>query len=153
MTTTTRPSTRPDAVPHLALAAAVGAVTFMGAMVAGEWWGLNSSTDDAPATTWVDLAGYAGLVLAAAVLAVWLAVWARAGTLRRQAGVALGLAVAAVATIIGFWSGWPHVLGAAAMALALDHRRRLGSFSAVALTAFVLGAVSLAAATVLCVTG
>ena len=152
MTTTTRATTQPDAL-HPALAAAAGAITFVGAMVAGELSGLNSSTAESPATTWGDLAGYAGLVLAAAVLAVWLAVWARAGTLRRHAGVALGLAVAAVATIIGFWSGWPHVLGAVAMALALGHRRRLGSFSAVALTAFVLGAVSLAAATVLCVTG
>ena len=98
---------------------AVGAVNFVGAMVAGHCRGSTPSRRS-PATTWGDLAGYAGLVLSVAVLAVWLAAWARAGTPDRHAGVALGFAVAAVATFVGFWSGWPHIFAAVAVALALE---------------------------------
>jgi hypothetical protein len=140
-------------VLHPLAAASIVAVTFGATMVAGDVLNLNTDADNGPGTPLLEVAAYAGMVLAAASLAVWLAVRARAGAPRRVSGTALGLAIASAATFIGFWSGWPHVFAAVAVALSLDYRRRVGSFSGPAAVAFVLGTISFAATSVICLTG
>lgn len=150
--TTTVTSHRLD-VLHPVIAAATGAVTFGLTMTAGDAFGINSDSEGGAATTVLEIALYVGLVLTASLVAIWLGLRARAGSPRRLAGTALGLAIASAATFVGFWSGWPHVFGAVAVVLAIEHRRRVGSFSAAALSALVLGAIAFIAAAVTCLVG
>jgi hypothetical protein len=152
MSTITSSSHRLD-VLHPLLAAATGAVIFGLTMTAGEVYDLNADSAGGPATTTGEIALYAGIVVAAGVIAVWLGLRARAGSPRRLAATALGLSIAAAATYVAFWSGWPHVFGAVAVVLAIEHRRRVGSFSATTVIALVLGALALIAAAITCVLG
>jgi hypothetical protein len=152
MSTTTTASHRVD-VFHPVIAAAIGAITFGLTMTAGDAFGINPDPPGAPATTVLDIALYVGLVLAASLIAIWLGLRARAGSPRRLSATALGLAIASAATFVAFWSGWPHVFGAVAVVLAVEHRRRVGSFSAATLTALVLGATAFIASAVTCVLG
>lgn len=152
MTTLTTTSHRID-VLHPMVAATAGAVTFALAMTAGAVLDLNADDAGATATGWAGLALYAVLLLAAMLIAGWLGLRARAGAPKRLASTALGLAIAAAALFVVFWSGWPHVFAAVAAVLALEHRRRVGSFSTTAVAAFVVGAIVLFAATVTCVLG
>jgi len=122
-------------------------------MIAGDGFGLNSDSSDAPATTAGEIALYAVIVVAAGVIATWLGLRARAGSPQRLAGTALGLAIASAATFVIFWSGWPQVFGAVAIVLALEYRRRVGSFSASTVIALVLGAIALVAAAYTSVVG
>ncbi len=152
MTTLTTTSHRID-VLHPMVAATAGAVTFSLAMTAGAVFDLNAADAGDPATGWGDIAPYAVLVLAAMLIAVWLGLRARAGTPKRLAATALGLAIAAAALFVVFWSGWPQVFAAVAAVLALEHRRRVGSLSATAVAALVIGAVVFVASTITCVIG
>jgi hypothetical protein len=152
MTTVTTTSHRID-VLHPLTAAATGAITFGLTMTAGEAFGLNSDPEGGPPTTSLDIVLYVGLVLAASVIAAWLGLRARAGSPRRLSATALGIAIASAATFVGFWSGWPHVFGAVAVVLAVEHRRRVGSFSAATVTALVLGAIAFIASATICVLG
>ncbi|GAA1576704.1 hypothetical protein GCM10009789_32720 [Kribbella sancticallisti] len=152
MSTATTTSHRID-VLHPLIAAAIGAITFGLTMTAGEVFDLNSETDGGEATTWSEIALYAGIVAGAIVIAVWLGLRARAGSPKRLSATALGLAIASAVTFVAFWSGWPHVFGAVAVVLAVEHRRRVGSFSAATLTAVVLGAVAFVAAAITCLFG
>jgi len=122
-------------------------------MTAGEVFDLNADPGDGPAVTALDIAAYAGLVGAAALVAVWLGLRARAGSPRRLSGTALGLAIAAAVTFVAFWSGWPHVFGAVDVVLAIEHRRRVGSWSGTTLAALLLAATTLVVAAVSCVIG
>jgi hypothetical protein len=151
-TATTTTSHRVD-VLHPLIAAATGAITFGLTMTAGDVFDLSSDLPGAPATTARDIALYVGMVVAAIVIAVWLGLRARAGSPSRLSGTALGLAIASAATFVAFWSGWPHVFGAVAVALAIEHRRRVGSFSAATVTALVLGTIAFTAAAVTCLIG
>lgn len=153
MSTITQTALRRMDVLHPLVASAAGAITFAVAMTAGEVFDLNSDGADAPATTVSDVLAYAGLVLAAVALAVWLGSRARAGTPDRLARYALGIAIGAALTFVAFWSGWPHVLGATALVLALEHRRRVGGFSFGTATSALVGTAALVAATVTCVIG
>ena len=152
MSTITSSSHRLD-VLHPVPAAVTGALIFGLTMTAGEVFDLNSDPAGGPSITAGEVAVYVGIVAAACVIAVWLGLWARAGTPGRLAGTALGLALAAAATFIIFWSGWPIVFGAVAIALAAEHRRRVGSFGAVTVIALILGAAALVAAATTCVLG
>ncbi|TCO38139.1 hypothetical protein EV646_12152 [Kribbella antiqua] len=152
MSTATTASHRID-VLHPLIAAAIGAVTFGLTMTAGEVFGLNSDSAGSAATSMLEIALYVGLVVAAMAIAVWLGLHARAGSPSRLSATTLGLAVASAATYVGFWSGWPHVFGAVAVVLAVEHRRRVGSFSAATLIALVLGAIAFIASTVTCLLG
>ncbi len=152
MSTATTTSHHLD-VLHPLVAAATGAITFGLTMTAGEVFGFNSDRPGAPATTVLDIVLYAGLVLVAAVIAVWLGLRARAGSPRRLSATALGLAIASAVTFVAFWSGWPQVFGAVAVVLAVEHRRRVGSFSAGTLIALVLGAIAFIAAAITCLLG
>jgi hypothetical protein len=152
MSTITSSSHRLD-VLHPLLAAATGAVIFGLTMTAGYVFDFNADPADAPATTAGEIALYVGIVAAAGVIAVWLGLRARAGSPQRLAGTALGLSIAAAVTYIAFWSGWPHVFGAVAVVLAIEHRRRVGSFGPTTVVALSLGALALVAAAITCVLG
>ena len=137
---------------HPALAALAGAVTFAVSLTLGEQLGLNA--DDGTGTTSTsDLLVYAALVLAAVALSVLLGVRARAGSPQRLARFAIGFAVASAVTYVAFWSGWPHVLAAVAIALALEHRRRIDGFTAATLTSALVGALTLTASVLTCLFG
>ena len=152
MSTLTTSSHRID-VLHPLVAASAGAVTFALAMTAGEVFSLNADAGTGPATSWGEIAAYLGLVLAAMLVAIWLGVRARAGAPKRLSATALGLAIAAAVLFVAFWSGWPQTFGAVAMVLALEHRRRVGSFAATTLAAFVIGAIALVASAIIGVLG
>jgi hypothetical protein len=151
-TITTTTSHRLD-VLHPLVAAATGAVTFGLTMTAGEVFDLNADKNGGQATSAGEIALYVGVVGIAILIAVWLGLRARAGSPGRLSATALGLGVAAAVTFVAFWSGWPHVFSAVAVALAVEHRRRVGSFSATTLAAFILGAIAFIAAAITCVLG
>jgi hypothetical protein len=152
MSTMTSSSHRLD-VLHPLLAATAGGLIFGLTMIAGDVFDLNTDSDEGPAITVGEIALYVGLVVAAGVIAVWLAQRARAGSPRRLAATALGLSIAAAATYVAFWSGWPHVFGAVAVVLAIEYRRRVGSFAPTTIIALSLGAIALVAAAITCVFG
>ncbi|GAA1643074.1 hypothetical protein GCM10009744_36590 [Kribbella alba] len=133
---------------HPLIAAATGAATFGLTMIAGDVFDLNTDADTGPATSVWEFALYVALVLVASVIAVWLGLRARAGSPSRLSGTALGLAIGSAATFVAFWSGWPQVFGAVAVVLAIEHRRRIGSFSGATLTALILGAIAFIAAAI-----
>ncbi len=135
------------------VAASLGAAVFATAMVSGVVFELNSDGPDSAPVTLAELAAYAGLVLVGVALALGVAWWALRGDLRRLSQASVGLAIASAATFVGFWSGWPHVFAAVAIALALEHRRRVGGFSGATTTAVVLAALSLVASALVCVVG
>lgn len=151
-TAITRPSYRIDAL-HPWVAGSVGAAVFVLTMTSGIVFDLNADPPDAPGLAFWEYPVYAGMVLTGLLIAVWAGSWARAGSPRRLAGTALGLAVSAAGTFVVFWSSWPLLFGAVAVALALEHRRRIGSFSGTAIAALSLGVVAFAASAVLCVIG
>lgn len=138
---------------HPAVAALAGATSFVVSLTAGEVLGLNSDGPDAPATTVTELLAYAGFVLVSVLLATWLGSRARAGAPDRLARYAFGMAVAAAATFVVFWTGWPHVLGAVAVVLAVEHRRRIDGFTALSGSAAALGALALISSIIICVIG
>ena len=150
MSTVTTTTHRIDAL-HPVVAATAGAAVFAVAMIGGDVFDLNAG-EGPPTQAW-EIAVYVALVGSAFLLALWLGVRARAGSPGRLSMTALGLAIAAAATVVIFWSGWPLVFGAVSIALALEHRRRVGSFSAATMSALVLGTVALVAAAFICVTG
>lgn len=151
-TLTTTEAKRLD-VLHPIVAAATGAAVFGLAMTAGEVFDLNADGEASAGVTWGEFAGYVGLVLVGGLIAVWLGLRARAGSPDRLARTALGLAVASAVFFVGFWSGWPHMFGAVAVVLALEHRRRVGSFGGMTISALLIGALAVAASTVTCVLG
>lgn len=151
-TIATAPTRRGLDALHPVPAALAGAVAFAAAMTAGEVFDLNADSG-ASSTSWGDLAVYAGMVVAAVVVAGWLGVRATRGTPDRLARYALGLALGSALTFVAFWSGWPQVLAAVAVVTALEHRRRIGGFGGRTLTAVAIGALALAASLVLCVIG
>lgn len=140
-------------VLHPATAATSAAVVYAVAFISGDVFDLNTDTDEGSATTFGDVAIYTGLVLAAVLVAVWLGRRARAGSPGRLAATALGLAIASAASVVVFWSSWPLVYGATAAALALEHRRRVGSFSVQAGLALLIGTLAFVAGAALCVLG
>lgn len=134
-------------------AALFGAAVFAAAMTGGEVFDLNAGAADRLAVTLADLAVYAALVGAAVALTGWLGTRALAGSPQLLQRTAIGLAVGSAVTVVVFWSGWPLVLGAAAVALAFEHRQRVGSFSVATAAFAVLAALAFVAAAVACVTG
>ncbi len=151
MTTATIRSSHRFDVLHPLVAVGVGAVTFAATMVAGDLFDLQAEEGGNPGLA--ELAAYAGLVLVAAAIALWLGGRARAGAPSRLSVTALGLSLASAVTFVAFWSGWPHIFSAVGIVLALEHRRRVGSFSGVTTSALILGVVVFAATSLLCLTG
>jgi hypothetical protein len=141
----------PTPLSHPAAAAAVGVLTFGLSVAAGQLFDLNANPDQPFEAQ--DLVFYVLSAAAGVAIAVGVGMWAWRGTPGRLAGAALGLALAAAATFVVFWSGWPIIFGAVAVGLAAEHRRRLGSFSGMTMAALVLGALAFVAAAYVCVTG
>jgi len=136
---------------HPGAAAAVGVVTFALSLGAGEIFDLNANPDK-PMTTG-DVVVVAALAAVGTAIAVAVGRWGWRGSPSRLAGTALGLALAAGATFVAFWSGWPVILGAVAVGLAVEHRRRVGAFSGTAIAAAVVGGLAALAAAYVCITG
>lgn len=137
---------------HPVVSGVLGVVVFAAAMVAGEAFDLNRDTSDAgtSAGEWLATAGIAAVGLAIG-LAFGVRAWA--GDIKRLSRTALGLAIAGAVLFIAFWSGWPSVFSAVAVGLALEHRRRIGSFAPSAAIATGLGVLAFLATAYICVTG
>jgi hypothetical protein len=138
--------------------AAVGYLVYALSALAGEGFGLNidarthgveDHTAGELARAWAPefAIGLVGVAIAV-VVGRW--AWTRADRLARTS---LVLAVLAAATVVAFWAGWSIVFGAVAIGLALENRRRLGSFGASVGIALVLGALAFVAAAAMCLLG
>lgn len=137
---------------HPITAAVTGAVTFGLAMIAGDVFDLNKD-DDTVAITASDWLITGGLAVVGLTIALGLGLRAWHGDVARLSRTALGLGIASAITFVAFWSGWPSVFSAVAVGLALEHRRRVGSLSAITGTAAALGVLVFAATAFVCVTG
>ncbi len=137
---------------HPAAAGVVGAVTFGLAMVAGDVFDLNKD-DDTVAVTASEWLITGGIALVGLAIGVGLGLRAWHGDATRLSRTALGLAIAGGVTFVAFWSGWPSVFSAVAVGLALEHRRRIGSFSTSTGIAVALGVITFVATAFICVTG
>jgi hypothetical protein len=140
-----------------AVTAAVGFAVYALAMAAGEVFELNADdhtagAPDDPLIQAIHLPEM-GIGLVGAAIAVWVASSALSGSTTRIDRYAIGLAAVAAASFVIFWAGWPNVFGAVSVGLALEQRRRLGSFSGLSVAAIVLGSAALVAGTVTCVFG
>ena len=153
MTTLISPRDRRAGLAAPLAAGAAGAAVFAVSLTSGAIFDLNRDPQSSSGTSVGELAVYAGLVVSAVVVACTLAAWAYAGAARRVAGTALGLAIASVVTVVGFWSGWPQVLAAVSLVLAGEHHRRTSGWRPTTVAAVVLGSVGVVAATLLCVLG
>jgi hypothetical protein len=138
---------------HPFVAGIAGALAFGAALTAGDVFGLNSDAPDAPAITTGEVLAYVGMVLAAVLVAAMLGASAMSGSPERLAKFALWLAIASAAMFMVFWSGWPEVFGAVAVALALEHRRRVGGLGGMSATAAIIGGLGLVTGLVVCVIG
>ncbi len=152
MSTTTSPATTTAATPlHPFVTGPIGALTFGVAVFIGEAFDLNrGGTTDTSTTEWVTT-GALALVGLAIGIAVGLRGWS--GDASRLPKFALGLAIASAVTFIAFWSGWPSAFSAVAIGLALEHRRRVGSFAPMTGVALGLGTAAFLATAYVCVTG
>jgi hypothetical protein len=142
-----------------ALTAALGFVVYALSAIVGETLEVNADSGVEPAhshalwesvTGWADEFAIALVGVAGAILAGGRA-WR--GEPSRLIRTALVLSVVAVITFPAFWAGWSNVFGATSIGLALEHRRRIGSFGAGAWTAIILGSAAFAAGTVACLLG
>ncbi len=137
---------------HPVAAGVIGAGTFGLAMVAGDVWGLNKD-DDVVAVSASEWLITVGIALVGLAIGVGLGLRAWRGAVSRLSRTALGLAIAGAVTFVAFWSGWPSVFSAVAVGLALEHRRRIGSFSTSTGIAAALGVLTFVATAYICVTG
>ncbi len=140
---------------HPFVMGALGAVVYATAMAAGEALDLNGGGPEGtdPATTtseWIVTGGIAAVGL---VVALGLGVRAWNGDLRRLSRTAVGLAVAGAALFVVFWAGWSNIFAAVAFGLALEHRRRIGSFGTGTALVAALAAVTSVVSAYICVTG
>lgn len=137
---------------HPVAAGVVGAAAFGLAMIAGDVFDLNKD-DDTVATTASDWLVPGGLALLGLAVGVALGLRAWRGDVTRLSRTALGLAIAGAVTFVAFWSGWPSVFSAVAFGLALEHRRRIGSFSASTGIAAGISLVTFVVTAFVCVVG
>jgi len=137
--------------------ASVGLAVYVLAMVVGEVFDLNTDdhTTAAPHEPPVQALHLPeiGIGLVAAAIVVLVASRALSGPPAGTDRWALGLATLAAASFPIFWAGWPIIVGAVAIGLALTQRRRLGSASGLSVAAIVLGSAAFLAGTAACVFG
>ena len=158
MTTTKIPSAPATTGPAAIAAPVVGYVTFVLAMFSGEYWGINLDTDRAgqeytAAEAFTGSLGEYGIGLVGLAIAIVVATRGLRGAPERLSRSSLVLGILAVIAVSAFWSGWPLVFGATAVALSYESYRRLGSLGAAGWTGLVAGAAAFIAATAFCVTG
>jgi hypothetical protein len=159
MTATDQSKPTKTSVLSPAVTASFGFVVYVLAIIAGEAFEVNAdhrlphhqdqSLFEVLTGFWAEFA----IALVGIAIAVWAGRRALSGAPSRVAPTALILAAVGVVTIVAFWSGWPNVLGAVAVGLALDSRQRLGSLGPMAATAAVLGTLAIVAGSVLCMLG
>jgi Kef-type K+ transport system membrane component KefB len=159
MSATTQSTPTKTSVLSPAVTAAFGFVVYVLAIIAGEVFEVNADhrlPHHQDQSLWEVLTGFwaeFAIALVGIAVAVWAGRRALSSTPSRVAPTALILAAIGVITIVAFWSGWPNVLGAVAVGLALDSRQRLGSLGPMAVTAAVLGTLAFVAGSVLCMLG
>ena len=159
MTTISSPSAATGTAMGAVAAPTVGYLTFVLAMFSGEYFDLNADSDRAghPDPTIVEsftesLGEFGiGLVGLLATILVATRVWK--GLPERLARASLVLGILATIAVSGFWSGWPLIFGAAAVSLAAEARRRIGSLNTSGWIGAILGTLAFLAATAVCVTG
>lgn len=74
--------------------------------------------------------------------------WGWAGSPQRLRAVAVVLAVAAAIVVVAPWSGWPNILAATALGLAVEHHHRTGVWTSMSGFAAGLAVIAFAIATV-----
>jgi hypothetical protein len=139
--------------------AAFGFTVYAIAMIAGNVFEVNLDShlgNTHPHTVWESATTYwaeFAIGLVGVAIAVWAGrrVWGDQPS--RVARTALILAAVAAVTYPVFWAGWPSIFGAVAVGLALESRRRVGSFSVASGTAVVLGAAAFVAGALTCLLG
>lgn len=159
MTPTNGPSSPAGDAIGAFVAPVIGYLTFVLAMFSGEYFGINMDSDRAgnhdhtAIEVFTESLGEFGLGLVglAITIVVTARVWKRQP--EQLARTSLVLGILGALTVIAFWSGWPLIFGAAAVGLAVEARRRLGSLGAPGWIGLVIGAVAFVAAAVTCLTG
>jgi len=158
MTTTRNPSAPANTSPVAVAAPLVGYLTFVLAMASGDYFGINADTDNVGREhdfgyAFSDSLGEYGIGLAGLAIAIIVAARVWQGTPERLSKTALVLGILGVIAVSAFWSGWPIVFGATAVALGYESYRRVGSLGAAGWIGIVTGALAFVAATIICVTG
>jgi hypothetical protein len=142
-----------------AVTAAFGFFVYALAMIVGEVFDPNLDSQAGTShqhPIWesvTNLAPEFAFALVGVAITVWAGRRAWLGRSSRLARTALVFAVIAAVTVLAFWAGWSNVFGAAAVGLALEYRRRIGSLDATSGIALALGALAFVAGTVICVLG
>src|SRR3954453_8288942 len=143
--TTRRPRAARIARPPVVWAS-VGFAVYVLAMVVGEVFDLNADdhTRAAPHDGPVQALHLPEIVigLLAAAIVVLAASRALSGPPASTDRWALGLATLAAASIPIFWAGWPTIVGAVTIGLALTQPRRLGSVSRLSVAAIGYGSAT-----------
>ncbi|HEY0905135.1 MAG TPA: hypothetical protein VGE14_14705 [Marmoricola sp.] len=153
-TTITRSDSTASVGPmHPALTAPLGAFTCAAALAAGELFDLNADPGGDTNTSSSEWLVTGGIIVVGLLIGYVLGRRAWAGNLQRLSRTAVGLAIASAVLFVAFWSGWPSVFSAVAIGLALEHRRRVGSFSPATAIAVGLGVLAFGATAVVCVIG
>jgi hypothetical protein len=97
------------------------------------------------------------ITTAIALVGLAIATWTGTRALRREpsrvARTALVLGIVAALTLVAFWAGWAHIFGAVAVVLAVEYRRRVGSYGGLAGAGLGLGCVAIAVGTFMCLFG
>ena len=151
MSTMTDTTTKTGLGPlHPVFTGVIGAVVFGAAMASGEAFDLNKGDGGTSASEW-GVTALIALVGLAIGVGIGLRGWG--GSPTRLSRTALGLSIAGAVLFIAFWSGWTSVFSAVAIGLALEHRRRIGSFGPSTAIAAGLGVLTFVATAYICVTG
>ena len=137
---------------HPVVAGTAGMLTFGLAMAVGEIYGLNSD-QVSTANSVIGWIADAAIAVVGLAITLWLGKRAWSGSTTRLSRTALGLSLASAATYLAFWSGWPNIFSAAAIGLALEHRRRDNSWSVATGLAVGLGILVFVATAITCVLG
>jgi len=137
--TVTAPATTKVGGIHPAAAPAIGFGIYLIAVVLG--LALDASADTEAEQNFTDWAFTILIALVGLGVAWWAS--ARAASRGTMARTSLILGVVAVVTIVGFWTGFPCVFGAAAIALGLGARQHPGA-QGPAVAGILLGALALA---------
>lgn len=151
-TTATRPTTV-QSPAHPLVAGPIGTLVFAAAMAVGEVFELNADTGGDTNSSLSEWLVTGGLAVVGLAIAVTLGIRAWQGDPARLAKYSLGLAIAGAVTFVAFWSGWPSAFSAVAVGLALENRRRIGSFGPATGIAAGLGVLAFLATAYICVTG
>jgi hypothetical protein len=97
--------------------------------------------------------GYASIAGVAVLLAIVVGMWGASGSSARAARASLALGVLSFLLLAGWWSGFPTVLGVAAIELALEARLRHDDRSLPSTVGLIAGSIAVPTSMVLCLIG